>query len=374
MELTELTISGFRNLESRTIELGPRTNLLLGRNGAGKTSLLEAIVVLGNLRSFRTTSLRQAARHGERVFHLGGGVSDGFSTRRLEQVVEVGPPLRRQLLLDGGEVRTEQYLQVFPVFAITGPDRELVGGGPEGRRALLDRFVFLLEAPFLDALRNYRRALRQRNAALVGGAKDAEIEAWEDRLAVAAARIVVGRQRGVTVLSKRFSEVCGEIGEKCLPDVEIRYRGESWCGPEDPQEKVEDLYRQRYNETRTRDRQAGFTGDGPHRHDLSLRTAGRAIRYVLSSGQSKMVAAALRLATLAQVEKERGERFPVIVDDVDAELDGAAAGRLLSFLGGERQLFLSSTNEALTVQEGSNLLRLWIENGEFECREAESDD
>ena len=339
MELTELTVSGFRNLESRTIVLGPRTNLVLGRNGAGKTSLLEAIVVLGNLRSFRTASLRQAARHGERVFHLGGGVSDGFSTRRLEQVVEVGPPLRRQLLLNRGEVRTEHYLQVFPVFAITGPDRELVGGGPEGRRALLDRFVFLLEAPFLDALRNYRGRCASAMLPLSGVRK---IPRWRPgRIVSRSLRpgSLSGVSGGVTVLSKRFSEVYGEIGEKRLPEVEIRYRGESWCGPEDPQEKVEDLYRQRYNETRTRDRQAGFTGDGPHRHDLSLRSAGRAIRYVLSSGQSKMVAAALRLATLAQVEKERGERFPVIVDDVDAELDGAAAGRLLSFLGGERQTF-----------------------------------
>ncbi len=137
---------------------------------------------------------------------------------------------------------------------------------------------------------------------------------------------------------------------------------------------MEDLYRQRYNETRTRDRQQGFTGDGPHRHDLSLKTAGRSVRYVLSSGQTKGVAAALRLATLAQVEKERNERFPVIVDDVDAELDGAALTLLVEHLGNERQLFLSSTSERVAELAGPRGCCIRLENGTRAPQEADNDE
>jgi DNA replication and repair protein RecF len=374
VELIDLSVQSFRNLSDAEFRFGKATNVVLGANGAGKTSLLEALVVLGNLRSFRTNSLRRAVRHGENTFRLTGTVSVGDNTHRLEQVVEVGPPVSRTLRVDGASVDVEQYLQFLPVFAICGHDRELVGGGPDGRRALLDRFVFLLRPAYIEDLRAYRRTLRQRNAALVAGSTDFEIDAWETPLAAAAARVVVARQEGASVLEGHFSDVWNELSNGDSPQITLEYRPEPWCGPSQGVEKVEDLYRQRYNETRTRDRQMGFTVDGPHRHDLSLKTDGRSVRYVLSSGQTKRVAAALRLATLAEVEKERNEHFPVIVDDVDAELDGAALTLLVQRLGNERQLFLSSTSERVAELGGPCGHPTWLENGTCVSQEAASDD
>lgn len=374
MELIDLTIQSFRNLSAAEYRFTQAMTVVLGPNGAGKTSLLEALVVFGNLRSFRTASLRRAVRHGEKAFRLAGVVSSGDRTHRLEQVFEIGPAISRTLRVDGATVAVEQYLQFIPVFAITGHDRELVTGGPEGRRALLDRFVFLLRPAYIEDLRAYRRTLRQRNAALVAGATDAEIDAWETPLAADAARVVVARQHGAAVLVDHFAEAWKALSPGDSPAVTLEYRTEPWCGPSEGVEKVEDLYRQRYNETRTRDRQMGFTVDGPHRHDLSLKTDGRSVRYVLSSGQTKRVAAALRLATLAQVEKERNEHFPVIVDDVDAELDDAALTRLVQRLGNERQLFLSSTNDRVAELAGPHGHRIWLENGTCVPQEAASDD
>jgi len=332
------------------------------------------MVVLGNLRSFRTTSLRRAVRHNENCFCLVGTVSSAGRTHRLEQIVEIGSPLTRTLRVDGVTANIERYLQLFPVFAITAQDRELVTGEPEGRRSMLDRFVFLLRPAHLDHLRSYRRLLRQRNAALVGQSSDAEIAAWEAPLAAAAAAVIDARERGAAILAERFAEAWRKLSRGDRTEITIEYRSEAWSRPTDGTKKVEDLYRQRYNETRTRDRQQGFTGDGPHRHDLSLKTAGRSVRYVLSSGQTKGVAAALRLATLAQVEKERNERFPVIVDDVDAELDGAALTLLVEHLGNERQLFLSSTSERVAELAGPRGCCIRLENGTRTPQEATTDD
>jgi DNA replication and repair protein RecF len=374
VELIDLSVHDFRNLSSRAFAFGKATNAILGANGAGKTSLLEAVVVLGNLRSFRTTSLRRAVRHNENSFRLIGTVSFGGRPHRLEQIVEIGSPVTRTLRVDGVTADIERYLQLFPVFAITAQDRELVTGGPEGRRSMIDRFVFLLRPAHLDQLRSYRRLLRQRNAALVGQSSDAEIEAWEAPLAAAAAAVIEARERGAGILAERFAEVWKELSRGDQTKITIEYRSEAWREPSDGTKKVEDLYRQRYNETRTRDRQQGFTGDGPHRHDLSLKTAGRSVRYVLSSGQTKAAAAALRLATLAQVEKERNERFPVIVDDVDAELDGAALTLLVEHLGNERQLFLSSTSERVAELAGPRGCCIRLENGTPAPQEATTDD
>jgi DNA replication and repair protein RecF len=372
--LIELSLGSFRNLDDAEYRFGEKTNVILGPNGAGKSSLLEALAVLGNLRSFRTTHLRRAVRHGEAIFRLRGVISSGGRTHRLEQTVEVGPPLSRDLRVDGSAVDVERFLQLLPVFTITSHDRELVAGPPETRRAFLDRLAFLLRPPYLEEIRNYRRLLRQRNAALGSGTADAEIEAWETPLAAAAARVVEGRHDGVRVLEERFSEVWSVLSKDAAPKIDLAYRTEPWNEPLEGHERVEVLYRQRYNETRTRDRQMGFTVDGPHRHDLSLKTDGRSVRYVLSSGQTKAVAAALRLATLAQVERKRDERFPVIVDDVDAELDSAALKVLIEYLGSERQLFLSSTSEQVAELAGPQGHCLRIENGTCVSQEAARDD
>ncbi len=276
MELIDLSVRDFRNLSGQVFSFGKATNAIIGANGAGKTSLLEAMVVLGNLRSFRTTTLRRAVRHGAANFRLVGSVSTGNRTHCLEQVVEIGSPVNRTLRVNGATANVEGYLQLFPVFAITAQDRELITGGPDGRRSMLDRFVFLLRPAHLDHLRSYRRLLRQRNAALVGHSSDAEIEAWEAPLSAAAAAVIEARERGTEILAERFSEEWQELSRGDQTKITIEYRSEAWSGPSDGAKKVEDLYRQRYNETRTRDRQLGFTGDGPHRHDLSLKTAGGA--------------------------------------------------------------------------------------------------
>jgi DNA replication and repair protein RecF len=374
VELIDLSVRDFRNLSEQVFGFGETKNTILGANGAGKTSLLEAMVVLGNLRSFRTTSLRRVVRHNEQSFRLVGTVSTGGRTHRLEQVVEVGPTVARTLRVDGLQTDVEHYLHVFPVFAITAQDRELVVGGPEGRRSLLDRFVFLLQPAHIDQLRTYRRVLRQRNAALVGRSSDAEIEAWEAPLAAAAAAVIEAREKGAASLAERFKEEWKRLSPGDETEITIEYRSEPWSRSSDGAKKVEDLYRQRYNETRTRDRQMGFTVDGPHRHDLGLKTAGRSVRYVLSSGQTRGVAAALRLATLAQVERERNERFPVIVDDVDAELDEAALTLLVERLGNDRQLFLSSTSERVAELAGPRGCCIRLENGTRAPQEAKIDD
>jgi len=374
VDLIELSTRGFRNLGSQKVGFSRATNLVLGRNGMGKTNLLEAIAVLGNLRSFRTPGVRRAASYGEGSFRLLGTIRKGKLTRQLEQVVEVGPPVRRTLRVDGTEALVEDYLQVFPVFTITGPDRELIIGGPDGRRALLDRFVFLLQPAYLRDLRAYRRVLRQRNAALNARVTDAEMAAWEEPLAAAAARVIRGRIRGAGVLEDHFSVVFEALRGDDFPEVDLSYRTEAWWSPATDLEKVEDLYQQRYNETRARDRQMGFTVEGPHRHDLSLRTGNRSVRYVLSSGQAKVVAAALRLAALAHIEKERSEHFPVIVDDVDAELDSVVLARLIDHLGSERQLFLSSTRDEIAATAERQTRRIWLEKGTCVRQEAETDE
>ncbi len=363
MHLVEIRTAGFRNLASAEVSWSSSGNLVAGGNGQGKTNLLEAVTVLGNLRSFRVSSMRQIVAHGGAEFFLEGRVETRSGQVRLSQHVTPGPPVRRVLEVGGATAAIPKYLQVFPVVALSGADRELVAGGPSTRRSFLDRFTFLLEKEFFDEIFMYRRLLRQRNAALVSTVDDREMEVWEGRLARAAAAVVHRRRRMCERLVESFRPIYGELRSDGFPEIDLSYRGEAGVEKAEKVSEVEEHYQKRYNETRARDRRTGFTSEGPHRHDLGLRADGRTVRHLLSSGQSKVVAAALRLASLRQIEIERGEHLPVIIDDVDAELDGEVLSRLIGHLEGERQLFLSSADRGVFRELRTGSSRLEVRHG-----------
>jgi DNA replication and repair protein RecF len=341
--LRSLTTGCFRNLASQTVEFGPGVTLVVGRNGQGKTNLLEAFACLGNLRSFRGAALRKMAAHGERRFRLEGRVAamDGGDVT-LGLLADVAPEPSRRLQVDGVRVELEAYLQILPVFALSAADAELVVGPPEGRRAFLDRSAFLLDRRHLDLVRSYRRVLAQRNAALASGRSAAEVAVWEEGLAVSAAGVVLGRREVLGAIEPSFQEMYARLRGPGFPDVTLDYRSEA--EGDEGREELARIYRKRYDSSRDRDRQAGFTLVGPHRHDLGLRADNRSVRDVLSAGQVKVVAAALNVASLAQVERRRDDEMPVLVDDADAEVDAGVLRNLMDVLGTRRQIVCSSAH------------------------------
>jgi len=370
LRVRALTARSFRNLGETSASFAAGVNLIVGGNGEGKTNLLEAVSVLANLRSFRTARWSSVPRHGHAGFALLGEVEAAEGRLRLEQVVELGPPLHRRLLVNGAPAPVERYLSLCPVASLSSADSELVLGAPALRRALLDRLAFLLAPSTLTAVRRFQRTLRQRNAGLAGNASERELDAWDEQLSAAAAGLLLRRQQAVRVLIKAFEEAYEALRGLAFPALALGYRAESWLNePKNPAE-LEESYRKRYNETRVRDRHAGHTQEGPHRHALCIVAGDRPAREVLSSGQVKVVAAALRLATVIHVERERGEPLPVMVDDVDAELDREVFARLTRVLSSERQLLLTSAHPELVAPAFPEALVLVMDRGSCRPRAA----
>jgi len=312
--------------------------------------------------------------HGSKEFLLAGEVARADSRWTLEQTVAVGPPVRRELSINDGRAPVENYLCRCPVTALTSADTDLVMGTPAVRRGLVDRLAFLIEPQTLRDVRDFLRSLRQRNAALSGAASDDELEVWDQRLAGDAARVVIRRISAAESLSRAFATSYDTLRSDGFPGVTVSYRSEAWLNEPQTPGKLAESYQKRYNATRVRDRHAGHTMEGPHRHDLRLEADGRPAREVLSSGQIKVVAAALRLATLDKVEQERGERLPVIVDDVDAELDRTVFERLTRTLANRRQLFISSAHGELVEPLFPEAHTLMVRQGSYGERAAlESD-
>lgn len=350
----------FRNLQPEHLSFSPGLNLFLGPNGQGKTNFLEALAVLGNMRSFRGADTKKMSRVNSSGFRLEGRIRRGNRVDNLEQIVEMGTPAKRQLFFKKRQIGVAEYLQCFPVFPMSPQDTKLVRGAPKSRRALLDRMVFFSDASHLNHIRNYQRSLQQRNAALQRSSDTAEMELWEDNLAKAAARIVESRIRVFKEWKPVFHEIYHQLRGEGFPDLEIYYR---WEGPEEELSKAElvNLYRERYNRERGRDRRLGFTMDGPHRHDLHLRVGDRPLRDFLSSGQIKVVSVALSFSGLKEVETRRGEFLPVLFDDIDAELDACVLQNLVEFFGAARQIFITSAH-------GDSIKKLFPKGLQFQVR------
>lgn len=344
MELKKLATGQFRNLEEASVDFAPGVNLIFGPNGQGKTNLLEAAAVVGNVRSFRQATVRRMVRHGCSAFRLEAWVEQQGQTTHIRQIVECKTTVTREFEVNGVRVPLTTYLMQFPVFTLSSGDTDLVTGPPERRRAFIDRMAFFIDSNHIDDLTTFRTSLRQRNAAIVDQRPGSEMDLWEEGLARAAAAVVDRRFSVINQWKRRFLSKYELLRGQGFPDIRVDYRMESGLEVS-TREKVAEYYRQRYNENRVRDSRAGFTLDGPHRHDLVLKAGDHHVRDVLSAGQVKIVAAALWLSNLGEVEERRNELLPVLVDDADAELDDKVFGKLVETLGHARQVIMTSAHD-----------------------------
>ncbi|HUK13410.1 MAG TPA: DNA replication and repair protein RecF [Thermoanaerobaculaceae bacterium] len=347
MPLRRFTVAGFRNLEPLDLSVPPGLTVVVGANGAGKTNLLEAIAVFGNLVSFRPGPAAGWLRRGERAFALGGVIERGGAPVELRQEARQGRTLARAFHRGARRLGAGEYLDLFPVAALSGYDRLLVWGPPEDRRRFLDRLCFHLHPEALALLQRYRRTLAQRNALLAAGGRDAEFEAFEHDLAAVGARIVelrLAALRGLERLLPAEFEALGWSAGRVI----LRYHCPDGVAVADAATTAASL-RVALTSSRRRDRALGHTRVGPHRHDLALAAQGVAVREVLSAGQGKLLATALRLAAVALLAEVKGRTPMVVFDDVDAEFDAEVLRRILARLDSGGQAVLSSAHEEMIV-------------------------
>jgi DNA replication and repair protein RecF len=327
--LSRVRIESFRCIAALDLELGPQRNYVFGRNGAGKTSLLEAIYLLGRGRSFRTRQNRRLIRHGDEAFSVYGEIQEQFAQHRLGVSLGVdGLKLR----LNGGQAAGMAALaHIMPVHVIEPNIHQLIEGGPKERRRLLDWGVFHVEPEYLDSWRRYRRVLSQRNAALKRGLGTRE---WEETFMETAAAVHSARLRYVHLLNSCLAG----LGESLLGSpVKASYRS-GWASDDSLSDALNASYK--------RDRAAGLTHVGPHRADMFVSLGARGVREEVSRGQQKLVAAALILAQVRVFAAEREDGGILLVDDPAAELDEKALEALLGALDGlPAQLILTGLSK-----------------------------
>jgi DNA replication and repair protein RecF len=326
--LTELTVQNVRCIEHAELALHPGRNLIWGSNGSGKTSLLEAMFLLGRGRSFRTRNSERLIRHGEeRLVAFGRSDAGPEDDQGLAHAIGIEVHRREgtKARIDAGRVDSLADLsRVFPVQVIDPGIHKLIEEGSRRRRRWLDWVVFHVEPQFGSWWVRYARAARQRNAAL--RQQGASTGPWDPEVVTLGEKISEARRVVLDQLVPHWREVSS--GLHC-PVGELQYfRG--WAAHHTLAEALEG--------SRIRDEAKGLTQVGPHRADLLIRVAGKPAREVLSRGQQKLMAVALTLAQLRLLKAVSGTTPALLLDDPAAELDSEHLAHFadqIAFLGGQ---------------------------------------
>src|SRR5436853_584972 len=197
MILRSATPENFRNLASEAVAFHPSVNIVVGRNGQGKTNLLEAIYFLATTKSFRTTRIASLFRFDSPTVRVAGTLERDAITRTLSVALSGAPapsPARRALMINEEKVPLATYLNAMSVFAYSQSRLEIIRGTPEERRRFLDRGIASINPAYLGQLIRYARVLKQRNALLHDEATSSSLDAWNDEFMAAAALVHRARE------------------------------------------------------------------------------------------------------------------------------------------------------------------------------------
>jgi DNA replication and repair protein RecF len=304
--ITHLRIENVRNLEAVEIEPVPGLNYFYGENGAGKTSLLEALFLLSRGKSFRTTSSDELIRHQAETFQVFLEARNGDDKLRLGLERSKKNWRARK---DGQDVALLSELsRALPIVLMEPNSHTLVSGSPDGRRRFLDWGVFHVEPLFLDTWRQYSRGLKQRNAALRRG-QAGVIDSLDDIIAPLGEQLSAYRQRYFEDLSEEFNRQL-DSDRNGLQGIGLRFH-KGW--------KMDSLA-EALQAGRDRDVEQGLSLYGPHRADVLLEREGRPVKSILSRGEQKNVAACLLLSQ-AELLKQSARSPIILLDDLASEFD-----------------------------------------------------
>ncbi len=357
MRLTRLDIRDLRRLEPVSIQPGPALNWISGDNGAGKTSMLEALHLLAYGRSFRGPVRDGLIRTGAEALEIFAEWEETASPR----VRRVG--LRHagqswQGRLDGvPAVALGELCAALAVVTFEPGSHALIAGGGELRRRWVDWGLFHVEQDFLPLWRRYARALKQRNALLKSRPRPEQLDAWEHELAEAGEPLTTRREQYLERLQTRLAAVAADL----VPSlgVAMLHFQPGW--------RRHDLsLADALLLARERDLMTGHTSVGPHRADWRIDYAARPGREALSRGQAKLTALACLLAQAEDYAESRGEWPVVALDDLASELDRQHQRQLLAKLRQSgAQVFISGTEAPSEADRQPDDVWFHVEHGQI---------
>lgn len=342
MSLTRLHISHVRNLQQVKLRDLAQVNVFFGRNGSGKTSVLEAIHLLGMARSFRGNSIKSLITHGQASCVAFGMASAAGSSpgAGVSLGVQRGAAGEALIKVAGSPVKSlAKLVEYLPLQVINADSFELLTGAPGARRQYLDWGVFHVEHRFLEQWQRFQRCIKQRNKLLRHGKiRDQELAVWTRDLATSGAAVGEYRLAYFKLLVPRFTAIVRQLLPTLGEGLELRYH-QGW--------DRQSTYEKALETSVSSDIEQGYTHVGPQRADVRVLVDGRLAADTLSRGQQKLVVCGLKLAQ-GQLMSEQGKgNCTYLVDDLPSELDLEHSRQVCELLASMKaQVFITCVDQA----------------------------
>lgn len=362
MRVLHLSLTDFRNYESAEVTLARGPNLFVGRNGQGKTNLVESLGYLATLGSHRVSSDAALIRAGRDSAIVRARIESGDRELLAEVQINRSSPNRAQI--NRGAIKPRELPRFFSSILFAPEDLALVRGDPGGRRRFLDELLVARNPRLAGVLSDYDRVLRQRNTLLksarasgLKGDKLSTLDIWDERLVTLGSEIIASREHLVELLRPEvraaYRAVAGDDHAADLGSV-LSIRG-TVRDDDDPVEQpdaavpaaeIQPVFQEALARVRRSELDRGVTLVGPHRDDLFLSLNGLPARGYASHGESWSFALALKLASAAVLRRDSSTGDPVIVlDDVFAELDRSRRERLADAVADYEQVLITAAVE-----------------------------
>ena len=377
MHVTHLALTDFRNYQRADVELAPGAVLFVGRNGQGKTNLVEAIAYAGSAASHRVSTDQALIRFGAESATVRARVQHDDRALVIEIELNRSSPNRAQV--NRSAIRVRELPRYFASVIFAPEDLSLVRGDPGVRRVFLDTLVVQRSPRFAGVIADYDRVVRQRNSLLKSARASRlspdnlpTLDVWDERLVSLGTELIVARAELVDALRPHvghaYSAVAGDDHRTRL-SLKLSIDGDGDSEPAEQVESAEALaekFRSRLAAVRRAELDRAVTLVGPHRDDLVLTLNDLPARGYASHGESWSYALALKLASAEVLRAEAVAGDPVLIlDDVFAELDEGRRERLADAVGGFEQVLITAAVGA-DVPERLAATRVGIVSGTIE--------
>lgn len=339
MYLQHLSILDFKNIERADLQLSPHVNCFVGRNGMGKTNLLDAIYYLSFCKSSFTTTDAYNLRHGAPFFMIKGAYEseEGEDWR---VTCSYKPGTRKRLKCNDKDCRRfAEHVGRIPLVMISPSDSALVSGGSEERRRFMDMVISQYDAEYLSAVMRYNQALKQRNVLLRSENEPdwSVMDVLEDMMAQTAARIYRSRMEFVEEFRPVFQVMYRRLCDNTVEFIDLEYNSQGERGD------FVGLFRA----GRVKERIVGYSLYGTHRDDLELLFGGYPVKHECSQGQTKTYFIAMKLAQYIFLKGKGKGRTPILLlDDIFDKLDKGRVGHIVDCVAGQDfgQIFITDTH------------------------------
>ena len=321
MQIEELKLKNFRNYRELTLCPHPGVNLFFGRNGSGKTNLLETIHYCSLGRSHRVTNDVNVVKNNESFALSSVSIMNSLGRRKIDVRFHPDEVQKKAILIDDKKIsRFSDMMGCLCCVIFSPEDLGLIKEGPSQRRRYLDMMISQISRPYFVALQQYRTGMEQRNAMIrnyraTGTGNMSLLSAFEETMASPAAVIIKERRRIVGMLSDIARDTYQRISDT---DEVFRLVYHSSIKEETD---IEETLCRLFRENREDDIRMGFTSVGPHRDDLILTLNKNQMKQFASQGQIRTAALSMKLSQMKILKDLSGEDPVLLLDDVMSELD-----------------------------------------------------